>query len=467
MRNSEATILIVDDEPINLSVLSATLANEYLVRAANSGVRCIEVANSDPRPDLILLDIQMPEMDGYEVLTTLKQNPATQNIPVIFVTASNSIENEEKGLKLGAVDFILKPIRPAILHARIKTQLLIKQAENLLRNKNSSLEHEVVESEQLFQHIIEVVPVAIYKTSLPDFKLYFFCSDKQKKPCIDYQSFNNSQQNWYEHIHPEDQQPIKELIKIAVHDQKPNFRHEYRFLHGDNSTVTWLEDNGTIEYSASGEAFRIFGSITDISKRKESEQKLQGSFEATIMAVSKALGQRDPYTASHQYNCARIAKAIAQQLNLNDEMVNGIYQAAAIHDIGKIYLPSEILNKPSSLSYAEFGLVKTHAQVGYDIIKDVKFPWPIATAIVQHHERLDGSGYPKGLKEGEICLEAKILSIADVVDAISSDRPYRKGLGLDAALTEIESNAGKLYDAEAVNACLILFREHNFPIYND
>jgi len=466
MKNLE-TLLIVDDEAVNLTVMSKILTQHYVVRAANSGARCLEIVNSDPRPDLILLDIQMPDMNGYAVLEKLQQNLETRDIPVIFVTASDAIEDEEKGLDLGAVDFIVKPIRPAILLARLKTHILVKQAELYLREQNTSLEVKVTNNEQRLKHIIEAVPAAIYETLLPDLKLSFLDSRVKYLVGIDKEDFNKGDLNWYEQIHQEDQARIKTEILTIAQEQKSVFQLEYRINHADGKSIVWFEDNGTVEYDSRGKAVRILGALINVNKRKEVEQKLLESFEATIKAVSSALEKRDPYTAGHQNNCARIAKAIAEELGLDEDMIKGIYQAAAIHDIGKIYLPSEILNKPSKLSNAEFGLIKTHAQVGYDIIKDVKFPWPIAQTVLQHHERIDGSGYPNGCKADEICIEAKILAVADVVDAMSSDRPYRKGLGIDAALSEIEQNASVFYDETIVKACLVLFRENNFSIQNE
>ena len=462
--SDKATLLIVDDESVNLAVMSKILADQYTVRAANSGLRCLDIVNSQPRPDLILLDIQMPDMNGYEVLKQLKQNADISDIPVIFVTASDMEEDEQKGLEMGAVDFILKPIRPAILLARIKTQLLAKKAKDFLNENNNLLQCKVTENEQYFEHVIDSVPAAIYEATFPEFELTFLCSKIQQYTGLDYQQFNKGKLNWYEQIHPEDKNRIKKQINSVAENQEDCFQLEYRFFHADKKTIVWLEDNGSIEYDMDGKPKRIFGAILDIDDRKEAELKLLESSEATIKTVSRALEKRDPYTAGHQYNCARISKAIAEQLKLDDNVIKGIFQAAAIHDIGKIYLPSEILNKPTNLSYAEFGLVKTHPQVGYDIIKDVDFPWPIAKIILQHHERNDGSGYPNGLKASEICIEAKILAVADVMDAMSSNRPYRKGLGIEAALAELELNVGKFYDEAIVKACIILFRDKGFSL---
>jgi HD-GYP domain-containing protein (c-di-GMP phosphodiesterase class II) len=166
---------------------------------------------------------------------------------------------------------------------------------------------------------------------------------------------------------------------------------------------------------------------------------------------------RDPYTSGHQQRVAKLAVAIATKLSLPANEIHGLYLAGIVHDVGKINIPAEILNKPGKLSKPEFQLIQGHVQAGYDIIKGVDFPWPIAEMIRQHHERLDGSGYPQGLKADEILKEAKILAVADVVEAMMSHRPYRPALGLDAALSEIEKNKSRLYDPKVVDACHQVF----------
>ncbi|MGM0594007.1 MAG: HD domain-containing phosphohydrolase [Pseudomonadota bacterium] len=185
----------------------------------------------------------------------------------------------------------------------------------------------------------------------------------------------------------------------------------------------------------------------------QAEERLRENLVETIMAMAAALEKRDPYTAGHQQRVAKLAVAIGEQLGLSADQVEGIRFGALIHDIGKIYIPSEILNRPGRLSDNEFNLIKSHPSVGYDIIKDVNFPWPVAKMVRQHHERLDGSGYPDGLKGDAILLEAKILAVADVVEAITSHRPYRPGLGMEKALAEIEKYQGQWYDPEVVAAC--------------
>ena len=199
--------------------------------------------------------------------------------------------------------------------------------------------------------------------------------------------------------------------------------------------------------------------LRDRRAREEGERQLRDSMRATIGAISGTVEARDPYTAGHQQRAARIAAAIAREMGLPEMQIQGLYLAGIIHDVGKISVPAEILSKPGKLSKAEAELVQAHPQSGYDILKDVAFPWPIAQIVLQHHERIDGSGYPRGLAGEAILIEARILAVADVVEAMNSHRPYRSALGPEVALAEIEKGAGRLYDNEAVQACLMLFRE--------
>ena len=191
---------------------------------------------------------------------------------------------------------------------------------------------------------------------------------------------------------------------------------------------------------------------------------LQKSLEDIVQVVAATLELRDPYTAGHQRRVAQLSVAIAREMRLSEETVRALGLAASIHDVGKIKVPAEILSKPGKLTYLEFEIIKRHAQAGYDILKGVSFPFPIADWIVQHHERLDGSGYPMGLKEAAILPEARILAVADVVEAIHSNRPYRPGRGIGEALKEISDKRGVLYDATAVDACIRLFREQGYAM---
>ena len=209
----------------------------------------------------------------------------------------------------------------------------------------------------------------------------------------------------------------------------------------------------------------------DITLRRKAEDKLNETLESlrqsvkiTIQVLGTASEAKDPYMAGHQQRVSDLARAIATEMKLSQHKIESIRMASAIHDIGKISVPAEILCKPANLTDLEFSLVKNHPVFSYEIIKEVESPWPLAEIVYQHHERINGSGYPLGLKNGDILIESRILAVADVVEAMTSYRPYRPALGLDLALAEIEHNAGILYDADAVKACLKLFREKKYVL---
>jgi putative nucleotidyltransferase with HDIG domain len=205
------------------------------------------------------------------------------------------------------------------------------------------------------------------------------------------------------------------------------------------------------------------------SKQARAEEALKQSFEnvkkvlgGTVYALAEMSQRRDPYTAGHQRRVSQLSCSIAHQMGLPENQIEGVRMAALLHDIGKMYVPFEILTKPGQISDFETGIIETHAQVGYEILKTIEFPWPVAKTVLQHQERLNGSGYPAGLSGEEILLEARILAVADVVEAMSSHRPYRATLGLKKALNEISQNRGILYDPIVVDACLVLFTDKKF-----
>jgi PAS domain S-box-containing protein len=192
---------------------------------------------------------------------------------------------------------------------------------------------------------------------------------------------------------------------------------------------------------------------------QDSTDHLRRVLEETVNALAVTAEKKDPYTAGHQERVVKLATAIAREMNLSEDRIEGVRIAAMVHDIGKIYIPAEILVKPATLNDLEFGMVRSHSQFGFDILKTIDFPWPIAKAVLQHHERIDGSGYPLGLKGDQICLEAKILAVSDVVESMCSHRPYRPKLGVKKALAEITSGRGTLYDPAVADACAKLFED--------
>lgn len=233
-----------------------------------------------------------------------------------------------------------------------------------------------------------------------------------------------------------------------------------------------------VEISSNGAIFDeeklIFCVCRDITQRKKAESELTETLNslrqavgATIEVLMCTTEMRDPYTAGHQKRVADLARAIATELDLSAHQIQGLRMAASIHDIGKISIPSDILNKSSRLTDLEYSIIREHSRYGMEILKNVSSPWPIAEIVYQHHERMDGSGYPQGLKGDQILLEARIICVADVVEAMASHRPYRPSLGLDTALQEIEKNKGILYDAQVAEACLKLFRENKFTFQDE
>ena len=245
---------------------------------------------------------------------------------------------------------------------------------------------------------------------------------------------------------------------------------EYR----KDGSIVWSEDHLSFMRDEAQKPVGIISLTRDITERKQAEESLKEILErlsravnATIQVMVSAVEARDPYTAGHQLRSADLAGAIAAQMGLPREKIEGLRMAGSIHDIGKLSIPAEILSKPSKLTNIEYSLIKEHARMGYEMLKDVESPWPLAEIVYQHHERMDGSGYPRQLKGEDMIIEARILAVADVVEAMASHRPYRPTLGTDAALEEIEKNRGTLYDADAVDACLRLFREKGFQLEGD
>lgn len=196
-----------------------------------------------------------------------------------------------------------------------------------------------------------------------------------------------------------------------------------------------------------------------IHQKELVQERLAGALKATIEAMSRTMEWRDPYTAGHQKRVALISAAIAKKLGLYNEQIEALYMAAMVHDLGKVAVPAEILTKPSRLTDLEMKMVQGHAESGYQILKDIPFPYPIAEMVYQHHERLDGSGYPRALKDEAICLEARILAVADTIEAMATHRPYRPGRGLDLAIKEVMSEAGSKLDQGIANAAFELYSD--------
>ena len=292
---------------------------------------------------------------------------------------------------------------------------------------------------------------------------------------------NPTMEKWYKHALP----LVGEKCYEAIHGRSepcqpcPAYRtmltgephFETISLKGDDGRrVGWADVHAFPWLSkTTGKMKGVIKYIRDITYRVNAEHtveesiiNLQKALNGTVKALANTLESKDPYTASHQRRVVQLACALAQELGESPHYIEGMRVMGFLHDLGKIAVPGEILSKPSRLSEYEFNLIKIHPQAGYDILRAIDFPWPVALAVLQHHERLDGSGYPHGLLGHDIIREAKILAVADVVEAIASHRPYRPALGIDRAMAEISRHQGVLYDSAVVQTCLRLFSENRF-----
>ncbi|MHB1598947.1 MAG: HD-GYP domain-containing protein [Acidimicrobiales bacterium] len=269
--------------------------------------------------------------------------------------------------------------------------------------------------------------------------------------------------NAFQYVHLEDRERVVALYAQLAGSPGATMTDTIRFRSAQTGGVRFLEVVRTNLLHVPAIASIVVNG-RDVTDRNAQVASLKASFGAFTSAIANMVDLRDPYTAGHQREVALLAGAIARELGLADDDVQGIEVAATLHDIGKIAVPSEILNRPGRLSRPEFEIIKVHSQTGSDIVAEVPFPWPVSTMILQHHERLDGSGYPNGLTGGDILMGSRILAIADVISAMASHRPYRPALGIGPALAEIAAHRGDLFDPDAVDASLRLARTERLPL---
>ena len=334
--------------------------------------------------------------------------------------------------------------------------------------KRRQIEKALLETQKLLQNAYSLAEIGSFSWNIGDKTITW------SEEICRMIGLNSQQLNFHDTKHPriytrESWKQVKKVFDDCLKTGKPS-RLEAEVVHPDGSN-RWLNFIINTIYDDKGKITGLVGTAQNITERKRAEEERKQSFErmrkalgATVNAISLTVEMKDPYTSGHQQRVADLARSIATEMGLSADRQDFIRTASAIHDIGKISIPSEILSKPTKLTDLEFNLIKTHSQSGYDILKNIEFPWPVADVVLQHHERMDGSGYPHGLKGENISLEARILAVADVVEAITSHRPYRAALGIDVALEDISRNRGILYDADVVDACLKLFREKGYTL---
>lgn len=458
--NDMIRILIVEDLPTDAELCEREV-RRALPQSAFLRVETREefiTALASFAPDLILSDYSLPRFDGMKALALVQQHaPET---PFIILTGSTNEETAVACMKAGAWDYVIKEhirrLGPAVITALEQKQV---------RRERLAATEALHEGANLLRIAGRMARMGGWIANLPENSLIWseeVASIHDMPP--GYSPRLEEEINFYT---PEWREKIETVYGACAREGAP-YDEEMEIITARGRRI-WVRIIGEAIRDDAGKIIRLQGALQDITERKLAEADLQSSFDklrktigAAIRTIAATVEMRDPYTAGHQQRVAELARRIAREMSLESDKILGLGLAAIVHDIGKISVPTEILSKPTKLTNIEFSLIQQHSQAAYNILKDMEFPWPIAEIVYQHHERLDGAGYPRGLKGEEISLEALILAVADVVEAMSSHRPYRPGLGIDTALKEIEKNRGLLYDPAVVDACLRLFKEKGF-----
>ena len=466
-------ILIIDDEQYIRDMLGEVLGSR--------GYECVQAANAEEAREilktrsfeLILCDINMPGESGLDFIQYVSSEfPDTAKI---MITALDDPLVAEHALNMGVYDYITKPfeLNSVIISVanalrrrelEIENRIYQKHLELKVEERTTALQESETRLRAIFGAVKHVAFVLVDHTGKDNLVLEFspgaehlFGYNREEvlgKPAaiLDLPD---------EMIQPGDPPASSEQGEVG-------FTRELVLKRKSGEELPTLSTTYPI-FNASGERTATLIVAIDISERIRAAREVQKSMErwrkaveGIIRSMALTLEMKDPYTAGHQQRVTSLVTAIAQEMGFAEERVEGVRMAAMIHDIGKISVPAEILSKPGVITEIEFNLIKTHSKTGYEILEGIEFPWPIAQMVLQHHERIDGSGYPNGLSGNDILMEAKILGVADVVEAMASHRPYRPSLGIEKALDEISKNRGILYEPDVVDACLKIFRERRF-----
>lgn len=393
------------------------------------------------KPDLIVSDYMMPLFNGMEVITlTLEHTPET---PIVILTGSMNEETAVNCMKAGAADYVIKEHMTRLPFA-VK-EAINRKKEVLLR---AEAERALEESEKKFRLIAEKANDLVYRYELyPERRFSYVSPSATKITGYTPEDHYSNPNLGFELVHPDDRE-----VLAALTQQVGEAPILLRWIK-KSGDVIWCEQMNVPVYDDAGQLIAIEGIARDVTERQKASEDLKAAFHSIVSVLSDMLNLKDPYTQFHEKNVAKLSLEIGAAMGLDEFTLESIRVSAMVHDIGKIVVPTEILSKPGILSDIEFEMIKRHPETAYEILHKVDLPWPVAEIVYQHHERLDGSGYPRHLKDGEILLEAKIIMVADVFEAMSSHRPYRAALGFEAALEEINKNAGKLYDPEIVRVC--------------
>ncbi len=502
--------LIVDDQEQNLYLFEALLKGSgYEVESASNGMEALEKARRNP-PDILITDILMPVMDGFTLCREWRRDETLKKIPFLFYTATYTEPKDEAfALSLGADRFLVKPVDPEKLLREIASflgkresrsqpsamegeallpesdylkeynEVLIRKLEAKmirLEEVNRSLEGEIRErrlvegnlrvSEARYRDMFTNAVEGIYRCTQEGRFLFV-------NPSFARMYGYETPREMVEGVLSTDRQVYclredRDRIRAELEDRGMVRDVEVRHRRKDG-TPFWVSLTARVIRDDEGGMLSYEGRVIDITDRKKAEEKIREGMErleqalrGVIQVLVRVVEQRDPYTAGHQQRVADLAAAIAGEMGLDTEEVEGILMAGMVHDVGKMSIPAEILSKPSMLNDMEMLMIREHPETAVRILREIPFPWDISRIVLEHHERMDGSGYPRGLKGGEILLSARILAVADTVESMASHRPYRPALGVDVALAEILESRGIRFDADVVDACIRLFRERGY-----
>ena len=442
-------ILIVDDDPDFRENLSGILRDEgYVPVTAATGKEAMERVREDEFA-VALIDLRLEDMSGLDVMKEIKErSPMTEGILVTgYASQSTAID----AVKLAAYSYVEKPFNVGQLLETVRTAIEKQKIGKALR-----------ESEERYRTLFEGSRDAIYITSADNRSVEF---NQATLDLFGYTRTEIMKMKLREvFLNPGDLRSLEREIRNKGYVKD----YEVKFRRSDGEQMTCLitstgrlSDDGSIrEYQT------IVRDITEqtLNQRRlhETLAMLRRNLDGIVQCVALVIEKKDPYTAGHQRRVTDLARAIAQEMGLSESQKDAIRMAGIIHDIGKISIPAEILSKPGRLTETEFSLLKIHPRIGYDILKEIEWPYPIGEIVLQHHERMDGSGYPQCLSGEEIMMEARVLGVADVVEAMASNRPYRPALGIEKALEGISKNRDALYDPDVVDACLRVFKEKGF-----